>query len=84
MAKYLFEIYPLGCQVELYFEVIDRWLWGVVVDHASPAVWVQTADGRRWFVTNRTRIRLYEKRDEGQDTEEKEEKEEKYNKQNEG
>ena len=61
MAKYLFEIYPLGCQVELYFEVIDRWLWGVVVDHASPAVWVQTADGRRWFVTNRTRIRLYEK-----------------------
>jgi metallophosphoesterase superfamily enzyme len=55
--KRLSEQYPLHTPVEIYFELIDHWLAGVVVGHQHPAVWVQTADGRQWFVTNGRRIR---------------------------
>ena len=57
MAKRLTELYPLGSPVEIYFEVADLWVPGVIIEHQHPAVWVQTADSRRWFVTNSRRVR---------------------------
>lgn len=57
MPLRLTEQYPLGAAVEIYFEALDQWLVGVVVEHQPPAVWVQTANGQRWFVTNGRRIR---------------------------
>lgn len=53
----LTERFPVGTAVEIYFEAVDEWLVGVVIAHQPPAVWVQTADGRQWFVTNGRRIR---------------------------
>ncbi|GIK55134.1 MAG: hypothetical protein BroJett015_07970 [Chloroflexota bacterium] len=56
MVERLTEVYAVGTAVEILLD--DAWLAGVVVRHESPAVWVQTADGRAWFVTNRQRIRM--------------------------
>ena len=56
MPLRLTEQYPIGTAVEIYFETLDHWLEGVVVAHQSPAVWVQTTNGQRWFVTNVRRI----------------------------
>ena len=50
-------MYPVGTAVQIW-PGEQIWLSGVVVGHQSPAVWVQTEDGRAWFVTNRRRIRL--------------------------
>ena len=56
--KRLPEQYPLHTAVEIYFNPPAQWVAGVIIAHAAPsAVWVQTADGRRWFVTNGRRIR---------------------------
>lgn len=55
MARRLFELFPVGTAVEILLN--DTWWSGVVVHHDHPAVWVETADGRAWFVTNRQRIR---------------------------
>lgn len=57
MSRRLIDLYPLGSLVQVYFPQIDLWLTGAIVDHAHPAVWVQTTDGRRWFVTNSRKIR---------------------------
>ena len=57
MSRRLIDLYPLGSPVQVYFPQIELWLNGVVVDHAHPAVWVKTFDGRRWFVTNSRKIR---------------------------
>lgn len=56
MAERLVELYAVGTAVEIWLG--ERvWLPGVVVGHQPPAVWVQTEDGRPWFVTNGRRIR---------------------------
>ncbi len=55
MARRLFELFPVGTSVEILLH--DAWWSGIVVRHDHPAVWVETADGRAWFVTNRQRIR---------------------------
>ena len=34
-----------------------RWIRALVVAHDPPGVWVLTPDGRRWFVTNGSRLR---------------------------
>ena len=57
MSRRLIDLYPLGRPVQVYFSQLDMWLDGVVIDHAYPAVWVKTADGGRWFVTNSRKIR---------------------------
>lgn len=55
MAERLTVLYAVGTAVEILLDGV--WLPGVVIRHESPAVWVQTADGRAWFVTNRQRIK---------------------------
>lgn len=55
--KRLVELYPIGTAVQILL-ADGEWVNGRVVAHQHPAVWVQTADGVRWFVTNRTRIKL--------------------------
>lgn len=55
MAKRLTELYPLQTAVEI--QLGSHWFPGIIVHHQHPAVWVQTLDGRRWFVTNGRRIR---------------------------
>lgn len=56
MAERLVDLYAVGTAVEIWLG--ERiWLPGVVVAHQPPAVWVQTQDGRPWFVTNGRRIR---------------------------
>ena len=51
--------FPVQTRVEVLLPTRAGRLWtsAVVVDHAPPAVWVQTSDGRRWFVTHGGRIR---------------------------
>jgi hypothetical protein len=56
MAKRLIELYRPGDEVEITFGH-NLWQWARVVRHDSPAVWVETANGRQWFVTNTGRIR---------------------------
>jgi hypothetical protein len=43
--------------VEISFGARDDWQPAVVVRREPPGVWVRTADGRAWFVTNTYRIR---------------------------
>ncbi|VAW33159.1 hypothetical protein MNBD_CHLOROFLEXI01-1814 [hydrothermal vent metagenome] len=57
MAERLSELYPVETAVEIWLNE-QVWLRGVVISHQHPAVWVNTEDGRSWFVTNRRRIRL--------------------------
>ena len=52
----LTERFQLGDHVSIYFKRIDLWVDGVVIKQQKPAVWVRTADGRDWFVTNGSRI----------------------------
>lgn len=56
MAERLTEMYAVGTAVQIW-PGEQAWLRGVVIAHQPPAVWVQTEDGRAWFVTNRRRIR---------------------------
>jgi hypothetical protein len=55
LVERLMVMYGVGTAVEILLDGV--WLPGVVIRHENPAVWVQTADGRAWFVTNRQRIR---------------------------
>ncbi len=59
MVKRLVEQYRPGDAVEIMFEREGEAAWqrGQVVAHQPPGVWVRTADGRMWFVTNTRRIR---------------------------
>ncbi len=54
--KRLVVLYPIGAEVEITFDQA-AWHLATVVGHDHPGVWVQTADKRRWFVTNSRRIR---------------------------
>lgn len=60
MAKRLHERFVLGEEVEIYFPQVGLWLPGKVVRFDAPGVWVETFDGRPWFVTNGRRIRPQE------------------------
>ncbi len=53
----LVEMYAIGTAVKILL-ANDEWVNGRVIRHDHPAVWVQTADGQQWFVTNRRRIQL--------------------------
>ncbi len=55
MAKRLSELY--GVETAVLILLNDDWRPGVVVAHQHPGIWVETVDGRRWFVTNRQRIK---------------------------
>ncbi|MDW8319128.1 MAG: hypothetical protein RMN53_14955 [Anaerolineae bacterium] len=59
MPPRLSETYPLGAAVEIALSLHgeEQWLPGRVAAHQHPGVWVVTADGRAWFVTNGKRIR---------------------------
>jgi hypothetical protein len=56
MPARLVEQYPVETAVQLLL-ADGRWHAGKVVAHQHPGVWVQTENGRRWFVTNTRRIR---------------------------
>ena len=56
MAKRLVELYNPGERVEITFGN-GCWRPGRVARHEYPGVWVQTEDGRLWFVTNGRHIR---------------------------
>jgi hypothetical protein len=55
--KRIYETYDAGDRVEISFGARDDWQSAVVVRREPPGVWVRTADGRAWFVTNTYRIR---------------------------
>lgn len=56
MARRLTELYQSGMMVEIRFGDDEQWWLGQVVGHQPPGVWVQTINGRYWFVTNGRRI----------------------------
>ncbi len=55
----IYERYAPGERVEIRFSdgAKDGWQPAVVVRPEPPGLWVQTADGQEWFVTNTYRIR---------------------------
>jgi len=55
MARRLSELYGVGTAVLILLN--DEWQTGIVMAHQHPGIWVETTDGRRWFVTNRQRIK---------------------------
>lgn len=57
MPPRLVDRFPVGARVEITFDQ-QRWIPGVVVAHAHPGVWVETASRQRWFVTSGRKIRL--------------------------
>lgn len=56
MVKRLTQQYAPGTIVQITFGD-NVWHSGVVIYHQPPGVWVRTADGRSWFVTNTRHIR---------------------------
>ena len=52
----IYERYAPGERVEIRFGGGD-WVAAVVVRPEPPGLWVRTADGQEWFVTNTYRIR---------------------------
>lgn len=59
MPRHIYEIYAPGDLVEIVFanRGEDQWQPAVVLRPEPPGIWVQTADGREWFMTNTFRIR---------------------------
>lgn len=59
MSRRLVERFAVGDAVDVRLAAPggETWIPGRVVAHAHPAVWVETAGGARWFVTNGGRIR---------------------------
>lgn len=60
MAERLTDLYKPGDRVEILLEAGSRdayWQTGTVLARDFPGVWVDTAAGGRWFVTNGRRIR---------------------------
>ena len=55
----IYERYAPGQRVEIRFGDATgaAWLAAVVVRPEPPGLWVRTADGQEWFVTNTYRIR---------------------------
>ncbi|MCB8986271.1 MAG: hypothetical protein H6661_00775 [Ardenticatenaceae bacterium] len=60
MSERLVELYEVGEWVQISFG--DKaWQRAQVRQLQHPGLWVQTADGRLWFVTNTRHIRKPEK-----------------------
>lgn len=59
MPKRIYETYAPGDRVEILFadKSNDAWQPAVVLRTEPPGIWVETADGGRWFMTNTYRIR---------------------------
>ncbi|MCA9870955.1 MAG: hypothetical protein KDI55_06140 [Anaerolineae bacterium] len=59
MPPRLSDLYKRGDQVEICFEAQGdtRWRPAQVLGAQPPGLWVQTPDGRHWFVTNGRRIK---------------------------
>ena len=54
----IYERHTPGQPVEIRFSRAEKqWVAAVVVRPEPPGLWVRTADGREWFVTNTYRIR---------------------------
>lgn len=58
--KRLIDLYDAGNVVQICFAHQDkeRWHTATVLRHDPPGIWVQTNDGKAWFVTNTRHIRL--------------------------
>lgn len=56
LVERLTTTYGVNSVVEILLE--GEWQMGRVVEHASPAVWVEMPNGRRWFITNTRHIRM--------------------------
>ncbi|MEZ4517394.1 MAG: hypothetical protein R3C44_11380 [Chloroflexota bacterium] len=65
MPRRIYETYSTGDQVEIIFSNRgdDTWQPATVLRREPPGIWVQTADGRQWFMTNTYRIRRREDTD---------------------
>ncbi|MCU0501805.1 MAG: hypothetical protein MUC51_08575 [Anaerolineae bacterium] len=59
MPPRLVDLYQPGDAVEIFLSDADceQWRAGQVRGAQHPGIWVQTDDGRLWFVTNGRRIR---------------------------
>ncbi|MCI0395452.1 MAG: hypothetical protein L0332_04145 [Chloroflexi bacterium] len=59
MARRLIDQYRPGQVVEIHFaaDPAGHWRPGRVARLDFPGVWVETEDGRQWFVTNQRHIR---------------------------
>ena len=57
--RHIYEQYTPGRRVEIRFGngPEAEWAAAVVLRAVPPGIWVQTTDGREWFVTNTYRIR---------------------------
>ena len=55
--RHVYDRYAPGDQVEIRFGEGTQWQAAVVIRPEPPGLWVRTADGREWFVTNTYRIR---------------------------
>jgi len=60
MAQRLVDLYAVGDVVEMTFGD-GTWLRAQVRQLQHPGLWVETADGRLWFVTNTRHIRKWKK-----------------------
>lgn len=57
--KSLQTLYKPGDAVEITFDG-EHWFPAVVQSHDPPGMWVLSATGRTWFVTNLRRVRPLE------------------------
>lgn len=59
MPQRIYEQYAPGDRVEIILanRGEDEWQPAVVLRREPPGIWVRTADGREWFMTNTYRIR---------------------------
>ena len=59
MSQRIHDRYAPGDRVEIRFADQPEATWqpAVVVRRDPPGIWVRTADGREWFMTNTYRIR---------------------------
>lgn len=59
MPKRIYEQYQPGEMVEITLSDMSdkKWQPARVLGQDPPGIWVLTADGRRWFMTNTFRIR---------------------------
>lgn len=59
MPRRIYETYTSGDRVEIVFgdKGKEAWQPAVVLRADPPGIWVETADGGQWFMTNTYRIR---------------------------
>ena len=59
MRRRIYEQFSIGDRVEIQVGHATESAWqpAVVLRREPPGIWVRTADGREWFMTNTYRIR---------------------------